>query len=267
MCWSNGVYGWQCLYQHVLITVYLPHYAADTQHILDEIASPDTTIPTSTTGHCVNGYPFKIISTLMTINKMKLSITLLSSILAICSVTVASPILPSSDAAIEFGSADHPNPYSEYMADCYPITLDGIVTIKNYADGKRNFDRKMKPFNLKTIQIENQKEAMSKLNAKMEFLATQVGNTRGPSVYESEFLKLKPKHFEERSILEKLEKSLEELEPDYLKAKDGLDKLKSKFYYYLTRHDTTGVMAAATPNLDLYPGLKKCFSIFYNDLS
>ncbi|KAK6098398.1 hypothetical protein MT418_002435 [Batrachochytrium dendrobatidis] len=101
---------------------------------------------------------------------MKLSITILSSILAVCSVTVANPVDPSStmsaeasastaspDVAIASGSG-FTIPLNPYMADCHPITSKGIKMIGNYADSKHGFDSAKKQLILKKQEIKNQKK-------------------------------------------------------------------------------------------------------------
>ncbi|KAK5670230.1 hypothetical protein QVD99_003245 [Batrachochytrium dendrobatidis] len=113
---------------------------------------------------------------------MKLLITALSSILAVCSVTVANPVLTSSITSIESTSTtaspsttaasepDYSNPfdpYSLYMTNCYPINFDGILLIEMLASTTHRAEQIEKSINKKKAETKNQKKVVGRLKEKI----------------------------------------------------------------------------------------------------
>ncbi|EGF79914.1 hypothetical protein BATDEDRAFT_25420 [Batrachochytrium dendrobatidis JAM81] len=208
---------------------------------------------------------------------MKLSITILSSILAVCSVTVANPVDPSStmsaeasvstaspDVAIASGSV-FTIPLNPYMADCHPITSKGIKMIGNYADSKHGFDSAKKQLILKKQEIKNQKKGIKALKEQLDSLSNQAKDSPDPKDIEESFYSISPEYFGRLRALEKLEKEWRELSEKYKEMRKVLAVLKSELYDYLVKHDTTGSVAAgSTVDLESIPGFKKCFKFFYN---
>ncbi|EGF77591.1 hypothetical protein BATDEDRAFT_27413 [Batrachochytrium dendrobatidis JAM81] len=205
---------------------------------------------------------------------MKLSITILSSILAVCSVTVANPVDPSStmsaeasastaspDVAIASGSG-FTIPLNPYMADCHPITFEGIQMIRSYADSKHGFDNAKKQRILKKQEIINQKKRIKGLKEQLDYLLDQAKDSPGSEDLDEGFHSISSKYVRR---LRALEKELKKFSKKLEEMRKVLAVLKSELYDYLVKHDTTGLVAAgSTVDLKSIPGFDKCFDYFYN---
>ncbi|KAJ8325386.1 hypothetical protein O5D80_006322 [Batrachochytrium dendrobatidis] len=213
---------------------------------------------------------------------MKFSIALLSSILAVCSVTVANPVDPSlttttsteaststtSPSATSTDGPDYPgfsSPYDQYLNDCFPIDSEGIFLIKQYADGKNRYDKEKKKVDEKQSKIEEHEQLWQELNTEFIDRREKVFQGIGVDNFISDQYDYQCRLFEQWANIDRLKKEMEELHKKYTKVHEKWTKLQSELYDYLLEHDKTAVMTTdGTPDLNLYPGFMKCFSIFYN---
>ncbi|EGF78705.1 hypothetical protein BATDEDRAFT_26606 [Batrachochytrium dendrobatidis JAM81] len=199
---------------------------------------------------------------------MKLSIAVLSSILAICSVTVSNPVDPSSTTSIEPTSTLFPGLYHQYLSDCHPFTLNEIVLIKQYADVKHKLNQEAEEIDLKESRVEEQKELLDEQRRSLRLLQGHPTSTnQSVPNYELNIFQTQSGIETSHTTLKNLEEELSELYEIHLKVRKEWTELQSKLYGYLVKHGTTGVIVTGAPNLELYPEFMKCFGVFYDGSS
>ncbi|KAJ8328608.1 hypothetical protein O5D80_003189 [Batrachochytrium dendrobatidis] len=210
---------------------------------------------------------------------MKLSITLLSSILAVCSVTIANPVDPSSTMSAEVStptastsatstgestSITAPGPYDQYLAECSPIGEDGILLIQQYADAKRKYDEANRMVRRKRSKIHKEEKKILGLKEELDSMWTKARRTRNASYYGKKILETEFQIEDINKIIEDLKEQLDEMQNEHSRRHRRLVESQSKLHDYLLEHDTTGAMTTdGPPDLKSIPGFMKCFGIFY----
>ncbi|EGF76175.1 hypothetical protein BATDEDRAFT_92968 [Batrachochytrium dendrobatidis JAM81] len=203
---------------------------------------------------------------------MKLSIAVLASVLTVCSVTIASPVIPSStksaessiwtviptaNAVSEPDYSEYPIPYDGYGKYCHPLDFDGMMLVKLLAKNTHKLEKATKYINKKESNIACQETLVGELKERLDSVMDD-GHGSGIAELESEFIK-------QNGILEQLKEQLERLfkrHSNWYKKDVGL---RSALAEYFAEHGMSGEMTTdGEPNLYSYPGFKKCFDYFYN---
>ncbi|OAJ41061.1 hypothetical protein BDEG_24712 [Batrachochytrium dendrobatidis JEL423] len=156
---------------------------------------------------------------------MKLSIAVLSSILAVCSVTVANPVDPSSTMSAEAstytmsaeaststastsgasaGGSDYSSSYDEFEKYCYSFSLDQAMLIKRLAKAEAQFPKLSKKTNDKRHQHAAQKKVVDELQDILDGLYGAMH--WGLEI--AELAELEAELQKQREILEKIEEEL-----------------------------------------------------------
>ncbi|KAJ8322479.1 hypothetical protein O5D80_000084 [Batrachochytrium dendrobatidis] len=208
---------------------------------------------------------------------MKLSITVLSSILAVCSVTIANPVDPSSTTSIESTSniaapsetsiatgepdySKYPSPYNLYESYCHPIRLDGVVMIQLFASSMHMTNQIKKEINKKIAEIKSQRKALRMLEQTIGSLANR---SQGLATFE-----VKVEIKDQTINLKKLGQRLKLLIKKHSRNITKEDKLQLTLYYHLVEYDTTGQMTnEGLEGLYKNQNFLKCFYSFYDRLS
>ncbi|KAJ8326413.1 hypothetical protein O5D80_005164 [Batrachochytrium dendrobatidis] len=225
-------------------------------------------------------------------NTMKLSIAVLSSILAVCSVTVANPVDPSSTMSAEAststtsteastytmsaeastptastsgasaGGSDYsssPSSYDEFEKYCYSFSLDQAMLIKRLAKAEAQFPGLSKKTNDKRHQHAAQKKVVDELQDTLDGLygAMHLG------LEISELAELEAELLKQRKILEKIEEELSVCSINFANKIDEGNYLQKK----LKKQPLIGSSSIAGDGfLDLrsVSGYNDCYHYFYN---
>ncbi|EGF76733.1 hypothetical protein BATDEDRAFT_92443 [Batrachochytrium dendrobatidis JAM81] len=218
---------------------------------------------------------------------MKFSIAVLSSILAVCSVTVANPVDHSSTmsakvstatvppSATETASAkasnlntftrfDYPKKlksYNEFGKYCYSIGLEGVFMIEEHATLSVKIDKIEKDVHNLDARIKAQKNLLYNLEQDFDFLNRASGQG-------SVDLDLETNIRTQREFLDELQEILQKILDGYrirLK-KDSEQELELK-HYFEHHHKFEVTDSDDNINLESYHSYKSCFDFFYSYFS
>ncbi|EGF81351.1 hypothetical protein BATDEDRAFT_24242 [Batrachochytrium dendrobatidis JAM81] len=206
---------------------------------------------------------------------MKFSIAVLSSIIAVCSVTIANPVDPSSTmssatstptASTSATSTGGPTSsvFSSNNAGCDSFDQEGIDLIKAYANIKMVLDNEHKKYSQKESDIEEYTKLINKKMKKLELLEQKAQESNGAVDYTAKISQVKYQIRAYRAILKAIKDELMKLYHEYLEWNKGWRKLRMAVYDYLEKHDSTGEMAGDTPLLKSIPEFMQCFVKFYS---
>ncbi|EGF81080.1 hypothetical protein BATDEDRAFT_24750 [Batrachochytrium dendrobatidis JAM81] len=206
---------------------------------------------------------------------MKFSIAVLSSILAICSVTIANPVDPSSTmssaastptASTSATSTDGPTSsvFSPNNAGCDSFDQEGIDLIEAYANIKMVLDTEHKKSDQKESDAGEYTKLIDKKMKKLELLEQKAQESNEAVDYTTKISQVKSETEAYRAILKTLKDELNTLYHEYLEWHGEWRKLRVALYDYLKKHDSTGEMAGDTPLLKSIPEFMQCFVKFYN---
>ncbi|KAJ8325064.1 hypothetical protein O5D80_006404 [Batrachochytrium dendrobatidis] len=200
---------------------------------------------------------------------MKLSITILSSILAVCSVTTASPVYPSSTMSAEAstltaspsanpaGGDVYPVFPSAYNLEkyCDPFDTTEASLIKEIAKAHVGIDVMSTQLEGLHYQYDFQKGVIIKVEQQLETLRQTPGQELGAAE-----ARLKMQY----EVLDGLKNELKELvkkASDIIKKEEGLQKK-------LTEHLSPGSSAnGGILKLKTVSGYKKCYEFFFDHFS
>ncbi|KAJ8328596.1 hypothetical protein O5D80_003177 [Batrachochytrium dendrobatidis] len=144
---------------------------------------------------------------------MKFSIAVLSSILAICSVTIANPVDPNSTISTEVStstastsatSADGPNyssspsSYNGFEKHCHSFNPDEIVFIEKAATIKADTQKIYRKHSNKNDELVAQKKVVDEMKQQLEILRQTLGQ-------ESAITKLEAELVVQNSIFDKIQ--------------------------------------------------------------
>ncbi|KAK5671124.1 hypothetical protein QVD99_002884 [Batrachochytrium dendrobatidis] len=220
---------------------------------------------------------------------MKLSITVLSSILAVCSANAANPVYPSSTlttsteaststtspSATSTGESIFtaaPGPYAQYLAECFPIDEEGIFMIWKYAQTKIAvglFDVEYGPVrdecNAQIEKINELKDDLEGLEDDLEVLKKSAGGSNEVSSLESKIAELKVEvTFRHNTVRGPLKKE-RQLNLVHLSLRgDELRAVQALLTRFLSSDGSTTPSVNDIPLLYLVPGFKQCFGKFYD---
>ncbi|KAK5668197.1 hypothetical protein QVD99_005234 [Batrachochytrium dendrobatidis] len=181
---------------------------------------------------------------------MKPAVVVFASVLAVCSVTIASPVIPSS-------TTKYPITYDGYGKYCHPLDFDGIMLVKLLAKNTHKLEKVTKYINKKESNIACQETLVGELKERLDSVMDD-GNGSGIAELESEFIK-------QNGILEQLKEQLERLFERHSNRYKKDVGLRSALAEYFAEHGMSGEMTTDDePNLYSYLGFKKCFDYFYN---
>ncbi|KAK6092256.1 hypothetical protein MT418_007491 [Batrachochytrium dendrobatidis] len=211
---------------------------------------------------------------------MKLSISVLSSILAVCSVTIANPIDPSSTmsaAASTPTASSSATPadgstfittsgsYAQHLVDCYPIGEEGIIVIKQYADVKQALKNIEESLNKKKSERDAQREVFENIKKKINDLETKANGSNNSEDYELEVAGLDADFEKHRKTHKKLRGECWEINNERADLKQKLAELQMKLIAYFLGGN--GFMTPTNNDfsrLGSVPGFMNCFGKFYN---
>ncbi|KAK5671123.1 hypothetical protein QVD99_002883 [Batrachochytrium dendrobatidis] len=198
---------------------------------------------------------------------MKFSIAVLSSILAVCSVTIANPTDPSSTVSAEAststasssapGYSDLYVIYNEILEYCYPLDLGGIVMIETLAKTEVEFGKAKKLFEEKHGECKAQKTLVRELEQKYASLHEAPDQ-------ESKTAEIKA----QREILDNCEDDLEHLKKNRIIKDEQIYMLKQMLKKYLAKRFSAGPLLDEDMSpANQYPPFLKCYSFFHHRLS
>ncbi|KAJ8325070.1 hypothetical protein O5D80_000689 [Batrachochytrium dendrobatidis] len=176
---------------------------------------------------------------------MKLAVVVFASVLAVCSVTIASPVIPSSTTSTE-------------SSIWTVIPTANAVSKPDYLNILSHMTEKVtKYINKKESNIACQETLVGELKERLDSVMDD-GHGSGIAELESEFIK-------QNDILEQLKEQLERLFERHSNRYKKDVGLRSALAEYFAEHGMSGEMTTdGEPNLYSYPGFKKCFDYFYN---
>ncbi|EGF76025.1 hypothetical protein BATDEDRAFT_27249 [Batrachochytrium dendrobatidis JAM81] len=153
---------------------------------------------------------------------MKLPTAVLSSILLICSVTIAKPILPTETTDTVYNPSATPNPNSIDLGSLDSLSADMKNLLKEYSKVHNDYNRKKKECELIDLEHSNLRSTKSHLEKKISNLKRKMLTNK---------FKLKSNNGNDR--MKELEQKLEKEESDFA----FLQRKKNRCKFELSRFD------------------------------
>ncbi|OAJ41306.1 hypothetical protein BDEG_24927 [Batrachochytrium dendrobatidis JEL423] len=163
---------------------------------------------------------------------MKLSIVVLSSILAVCSVTTAIPVNPSATASAEASTSTViPSAQVTPSTDLSQLPEEGMKLIKEYAQTKKSRDNAKETYGLTQSEMHVQEKLVKRLHKKIKKLPRKSQISENGSKYSEKLQKLEDKLEQERKNLDELIKK--QLEFGCASLTFKLGKIKVQLVKYI----------------------------------
>ncbi|EGF76511.1 hypothetical protein BATDEDRAFT_28462 [Batrachochytrium dendrobatidis JAM81] len=188
---------------------------------------------------------------------MKLSITILSSILAVCSVTVANPVDPSSatnaEASTSAGGSNYPVfPTKDGLKKyCSPFDTTQVPLITGIAKTRARLDKMLKRLEGVRNKVSVQRKVILETEQKVDSLKKTPGQLLNGAEAEYNL---------HQELLEELEGHLEER----LKIASGMAEEKNNFKKTLIENLSSKSLMGSDSSLRIVSGYSKCFHYFFN---
>ncbi|OAJ42057.1 hypothetical protein BDEG_25561 [Batrachochytrium dendrobatidis JEL423] len=198
---------------------------------------------------------------------MKLSITVLSSVLAVCSVTIANPVDPSSTMSAEVSTSTaspsatpadgsdypvFPSPDDGLERYCGPFNSDEIAAIQKIAKTRAKIDKMFsKLYNLR-LEINAQKKVITEAEQRLNTLLQTPDQESNIAEAELE------KH---RSVLEELRAELQKL-IDKVKSLTKKNKNSKELFIKNLPHESSTDDENSLQSKTIF-AYDKCFDYFY----
>ncbi|KAK6091381.1 hypothetical protein MT418_008106 [Batrachochytrium dendrobatidis] len=209
---------------------------------------------------------------------MKFSITLLSSILAVCSVTIANPVDSSSTTSTE-ASTSSASPsatktaeptsvpdslYGDYSG-CHLIDSEGVVLVKILVEYSKTADILKQEMEEKRIEIEIQRQKVKKQRKEFDALESEAEESNDAESYGPKIAELELGIEGSREILRKLRKQYWDLDEEFDGLKERLTEFQMKILkYFLDSDGSTTLTINDFPRLESVPGFTECLGEFYS---
>ncbi|KAL5039716.1 hypothetical protein RTP6_006844 [Batrachochytrium dendrobatidis] len=209
---------------------------------------------------------------------MKFSITLLSSILAVCSVTIANPVDSSSTTSTEASTLSaspsatktaEPTSvpdslYGDYSG-CHLIDSEGVVLIKILVEYSKTADILKQEMEEKRIEIEIQRQKVKTQRKEFDALESEAEESNDAESYGSKIAELELGIEGSREILRKLRKQYWDLDEEFDGLKERLAEFQMKILkYFLGNDGSTPLTINDFPRLESVPGFTECLGEFYS---
>ncbi|KAJ8329436.1 hypothetical protein O5D80_002446 [Batrachochytrium dendrobatidis] len=209
---------------------------------------------------------------------MKFSITLLSSILAVCSVTIANPVDSSSTTSTEASTLSaspsatktaEPTSvpdslYGDYSG-CHLIDSEGVVLIKILVEYGKTADILKQEMEEKRIEIEIQRQKVKTQRKEFDALESEAEESNDAENYGPKIAELELGIEGSREILRKLRKQYWDLDEEFDGLKERLTEFQMKILkYFLDSDGSTTLTINDFPRLESVPGFTECLGEFYS---
>ncbi|KAK5666945.1 hypothetical protein QVD99_006167 [Batrachochytrium dendrobatidis] len=184
---------------------------------------------------------------------MKFSIAVLSSILAVCSVTIANPVDPSSTMSAEVSTptASTSGGSADLEKYCGPFDIAEVSLIDKIAELQVKINENFEKSSSKRHERDLQKKLLEEMEKQFEILSQTPDDGLDTVEFELET---------EREALEKLEKELQKL------SDEAMVLIEENMDYKKTLRKYLGLVPSGegdVPELGDYPGYTECYKYLF----
>ncbi|KAJ8330822.1 hypothetical protein O5D80_000848 [Batrachochytrium dendrobatidis] len=196
---------------------------------------------------------------------MKLSIVVLSSILAICSVTTANPVVPSATTSAGASTSTIiPSAQTTPSIDFSQLPEEGMDLIKEYVQTKKSRNNAKEMHDSLQLERLSQKKLVEQLGKEIQELINESGSSKNGSKHKSKLKKLRHDLKQERKSLHRLTMKL--LNSDYVNLGIKLGKIQTQLLQYLFGENLYQSAGYYTGLLESTPEFMKLVSTLGNSV-